>query len=342
MRKLKVVVLGYYHVQNAGDDLLLASICSLLKDCDVLVSKWFPGIDLLNAADLVVVGGGSIWPGHTVFQFADELVARLGGRLMVVGISAKQASPGHWASTQKLVRRADLFWVRDAASLAHMGCPVGARVAPDLYWWTPHEVLPRPHADQANCVALNLRSWEAEPWQPEAVVAELRAAGFRLLPWPFFFGSAAHEADGSESDDALLQRLTDGPVPRSFSMHPLESAGLAVCMRFHAILAAIRAGVPVIGFDYHRKTRSLFEEIGLPELCVPLNDPAALRRAVERVQADRARYLACFAQARAEWLDEGRAAREEFLEILARVPARQPSWQARARGRARSLIRNML
>lgn len=342
MKKLKVVVLGYYNVQNAGDDLLLASICSLLKDCDVLVSKWFPGIDLLNAADLVIVGGGSIWPGHTVFQFADEIVARLNGRLMVIGISAKHASPGHFASTQRLVKRCDVFWVRDAASLVNMGSPEGAKVAPDLYWWTPHEIAPRPHAKQSSCVALNLRSWQPESWQPAALAGELKDAGLTLLPWPFFYGSPNHEADGAESDDELLQAVTDTPVPVSFSLQPLESAGLAVCMRFHAILVAIRAGVPPVGFSYHRKTRTLFEEIGLPELCVPLGDAKALRTAVDRLRADPGHYAARFDLARQNWLTEAQAARAEFADILAQVPVRPPNWRSRARVGARSIIRKLL
>src|SRR6185312_13829228 len=89
---LRIVILGYYGHLNAGDDLLQASLCSVFENHDLMFSKWFPGIDLINQSDLLVVGGGSIWPGHTVFQQASKLSRRLKIPLFVLGISAREES----------------------------------------------------------------------------------------------------------------------------------------------------------------------------------------------------------------------------------------------------------
>ena len=87
--KLKIVSLGYFGHLNAGDDLLQDSLCEIFSEHNILFSSWFPGIDLINQADLLVVGGGSIWPGHTVFQNATSLSKKLKIPLFVLGISAK-------------------------------------------------------------------------------------------------------------------------------------------------------------------------------------------------------------------------------------------------------------
>ncbi|WP_439135231.1 hypothetical protein, partial [Pseudomaricurvus sp.] len=87
--KLNIIVIGYYGKLNYGDDLLQHSITDMFKDHNLLFTSWFPGIDFLNLADLIVVGGGSIWPGNTVFQHGKELARRLNTPIIFLGVSAK-------------------------------------------------------------------------------------------------------------------------------------------------------------------------------------------------------------------------------------------------------------
>ena len=70
MEKLRIVFIGYYGRLNAGDDLLQQSLTSLFQEHDLTFCSWVPGIKFLNEVDLVVVGGGSIWPGNVIFQIS--------------------------------------------------------------------------------------------------------------------------------------------------------------------------------------------------------------------------------------------------------------------------------
>ena len=173
-RKLRIVVIGYYGKRNAGDDLLQQSLCSVLQGHHLLFTSWFPGMDVLNRADLVVVGGGSIWPGNPFFQSGDAIARELRTPFIVVGVSAKSHDAAVASKTKKLIDKALWFHVRDAASAAVIGddrISVGA----DLYWWSAHAV---PACDgRSESVALNLRSWTAADWDPAALVKETAQIG---------------------------------------------------------------------------------------------------------------------------------------------------------------------
>ncbi len=68
MIKLRIISLGYFGHKNYGDDLLRESIEYIVKDHELMFTSWFPGVDVLNSADIVTVGGGEYLAGFYYFS----------------------------------------------------------------------------------------------------------------------------------------------------------------------------------------------------------------------------------------------------------------------------------
>jgi len=302
--KLKIVSLGYFGHLNAGDDLLRESISQLFSDHDILFTSWFPGIDLINSADLLLVGGGSIWPGHTVFQHAVQLSKRLRIPLFVLGISAKtDANIKMKQANYKVTEYSNLFLVRDKASFDIFERNPKVSLGTDLFWWSNHcsdDIKPISYNHK---VALNLRSWDTK-WSPKRIVSIIESKGVKISPWPFYYGSRIHEAGDNPTDVELLSKLL-GKTPSSFSLMPIESSSFSICMRFHGILLSVRSKRPVIGFNYHKKTEAFFKENDITELCVGLNDEQALSNAISLLQNNFDTYLLKFERIRHNLLLQG-------------------------------------
>lgn len=339
--KLRVVVLGYYGHLNAGDDLLQASVCSVFREHDLMFSKWFPGIDLINQADLLVVGGGSIWPGHTVFQNASSLAKRLKVPLFVMGISARQKSEAALAQTRDLIRYASVFHVRDRSTFELLGEHPDILVGADLYWWSEHHIPPV--QPDMRSVALNLRDWNELAWSPTDIVRACHDKDLAIHPWPLYYGASAHERSGQLDDATLMSRLlSTASVPSSFSIEPLVNAAFSICMRFHAIQMSVRAGRPVIGFDYHLKTKNFFEENGLGELCVDLRNPQALGESIDRLTANYPAYEKKFTALRDRLIQQGRTDREHVEAVLATIGRRRPRSTERRIAQVKAVVRRVL
>ncbi len=339
--KLRVVILGYYGHLNAGDDLLQASICSVFKEHDLMFSKWFPGIDLINQADLLVVGGGSIWPGHTVFQNAKSLAKRLKVPLFVIGISARQASETALVETRTLIQQASVFHVRDRSTFDLLGRHPDIVVGTDLYWWSEHHIPAG--QPSARSTALNLRDWDEQRWNPAEIVGMCQSKGLEIYPWPLYYGASVHERSG-QLDDAkfMTQLLSTAFVPSSFSVEPIANASFSICMRFHAIHMSVRAGRPVIGFDYHLKTKAFFEENGLSELCVDLGNPQSLGESIDRLTTDYATYQRKFSDLRNHLIRQGQVDRQHLETVLTTIRKRKPGSVKRRIAQVKSVARRML
>lgn len=306
-KKMRVVVLGYYGHLNAGDDLLQAAMSYIFQEHSLMFSSWFPGSDLLNQADLVVIGGGSIWPGNTAFQFADKLAKHLRTPVMILGISAKSADEKIKNKTLELIERSTFTHVRDSDTAQVLGLHPKIRTGVDLFWWMPSscDEAKETSPDNSKQVALSLREWKAAEWKPQQIVSVIRTLGYDIKAFPLYFGSPVHDPSSEVNDSTFLQRLGINHVPLSWTTKPVEESQFVVAMRYHAVLVAIRMGRPVISFDYHRKLQSFFRENGIEELCVSLNDPQALTTAIEMLESNYSRYKTKFTKLREALLAAG-------------------------------------
>ncbi|BBB28761.1 polysaccharide pyruvyl transferase family protein [Neptunomonas japonica] len=318
--KLKIIIIGYYGKLNAGDDLLQLSMCQIFKDHDLMFTSWFPGIDIMNSVDLIVVGGGSIWPNYSFFQHGKELSKKLKTPLVVLGISAKNSDKKIQEETKYLLDIATYFHVRDSQSKEIIGDD-RIIVGTDLYWWSKHHI---PKADDIDmsAVSLNLRPWDGSEWDVNSLNNKINEHYKTVQPFPFYFGSARHESQASIQDYELSESLGYQNTPESFDISCLRHSSATIAMRFHALLVSIRAEIPIIGFDYHNKTKNLFSENSIPELCVPLNNTQALENAIVLLKSNYEYYKSLTIAIKDRNLVRAKHDQIIFLKTLSKIEPR--------------------
>lgn len=315
---LRIAIIGFYGHLNAGDDLLQYAVTRILQGNRLLVSSWLPGSDLLNRCDLVIVGGGSIWPGHSFFENGIKLARQLHVPLAVVGISASREDPHILEQTLPLIEKAVFFHVRDEASKKALGSHPAIRVGADLFYWVPWDAGFEPEP-APRIAALSLRSYNRVEWNPSEIVMALRDEGYSIAPFPFYFGSVKYDPSSDLNDKALLNSLGLSVVSHNWSPEPLRRASVVIAMRFHALLIGIRLGCPIIGFDFHPKLKSFFSEMNIPELCVPLNQPEKLKAALRQLEEDREKYLSTILKIRDSLLQRGQRDLDAFLKSISHI-----------------------
>lgn len=313
---LKVTSLGYFNHRNFGDDLLQATIAGLFLHHAVNFHAWTPSYEALNESDLIVVGGGSIWPDTSFFSRKPTLLHHLRVPFAVIGISARRPDSLTATRTRGLVEQSIFFHVRDDETAYELGRPSGLRCGADLFWWSSDFRTPVTPEKALRTVALNLRSWNRMKWEPEALMRVLVRSGYSILPMPLYFGSSVHDA-AAEMDDSALMRKHGLHVPADlWDETPLSRSSLVVSMRFHGLLLGIRAGRPIIGFDYHPKIRSLFRELGIPKLLVPLDDADAFQEALKYVEENYDELLTKIRSYKDRCIIQGASDRGAFVQCV--------------------------
>lgn len=322
---LRILIIGYYGRLNAGDDLLQQAMAYVFQDHNLTFSSWTPGISWMNDCDLIVVGGGSIWPGYAVFQHAAALSRRLRVPLMVIGISAKKADDPLLEPTMALAKQSPFFHVRDQSTHALFTNSPHVRVGADLFWWMPwYGRKDLGSLERPGSVALSLRDWPDIPWDPQSIVARLREQALQIRPFPLHLGSAVHSPNSDLNDAQFLRGIGLTDVTDYFDLNALLQAEVCVAMRFHAILMSTRLGIPVIGLGFHPKIQAFFAEHGMPELCVPLDDPEAFSTALEQLCARYRHYTTVFADLAERLEQQGRDDLDACTRALSQIRPRAP------------------
>jgi polysaccharide pyruvyl transferase CsaB len=271
----------------------------------------FPrGQSEVAAATGLILGGGGLWHDYTfapagglLALFTDNLSAVTGysklpllARIFDRPVHAfglgvgPMTDPDALAYVRFLARQLGSIAVRDEASRALLEAIQG--------WNVPVEVFPDPvfaldlstaelprDADQyfgaAPVIGVNLRSWAGDDQgELSARIAEVLTRISRERPCSFIGIPFQHPQDG-EALEAVFSRLADH-IPRAIVDpatlgEPLSVAAvIARCsaligMRFHACLLAHRSSVPAVGLAYDPKVSALFDQVGCPELAVPLD-----------------------------------------------------------------------
>ena len=316
-----VVLSGYYGYANVGDDALFQALSAALIEAGterILVPAGphverlgdHPAIEPLKRFDwrairaamrdgacLVSGGGGLLQNATSSRSLAYYLglleIARR--RRRPYAICAQSIGPLHGRLPRLFVRNAlrgaTAISVRDALSAARlvaMGIPadhVLTTVDPafGLTVPTPSERRGRPR------IGLSLRATAAT----ETVVAAVRdwlphcPADVELVWIP------CHSAD-----EAVHAAVTESGEHRSAADVPATLAAIAQCdllvaERLHALIFAVRCGVPAVAIDYDPKVRGVAQDCGVPIAGEDrsLSGPA-LTESVAVVWADRAAHQA--------------------------------------------------
>jgi hypothetical protein len=316
---MNVLLVGFYGVMNAGDDLLQQSLAWLFREHRLTFSGVLPAQDVIQQFDLLVVGGGSLWPQHSFFQLADDYARDLRIPYMVLGISAKSYDANTAQRTRLLIERAVLFQVRDAQTAQWLDHPL-VHVGPDLFWTAPWCGDSESSNVPEQGVAFAPRSDALATWPLPDLMKALSPLG-PIHGWPFFYGDGRN--DGTTlSDYQALASAMDG-VPESFSLQPLRHSRLSFSMRYHGLQCALRAGRPVLTGNVHAKLGSFCAEHGLESWQV--ESIKALASAAREMSNNFQRERETTLGLRKKLLAEGSSLATLIRERTSTIPARKMS-----------------
>jgi polysaccharide pyruvyl transferase WcaK-like protein len=288
-----VLVVGAYGYGNVGDEAILSGLLARLAGHSVTVVSRSPGdtsalhgvpsigidqaVFALRRHRSVVIGGGGLFGrdmgriGRLLPAFG-LMSAALGRKVSVVGIDLDDRTSGSArVLLPALMRAAASVQVRDRASaavLARWG--IGAGLEPDLSaWMVPRsaeagrQALERAGLDpERPMVGLALTA--VDPALADRVIEATTAAIDALPDAQFcFIPMSRHPWVPSHDDRLVAQRLRllrprvallDDPMPPDLMLAAIGELSALVAMRYHAMLFASRAGVPLIPISYADKT----------------------------------------------------------------------------------------
>lgn len=261
-------------------------------------------VELLPKAKLFISGGGGLFqdtnsPGSTIYYGGQIALARAFGAhpfIFAQGLGPLNTSAGRVA-TRLAAKLSKDVTVRDKASLAMLeNWNVKAELTADPVWTLEETELPESVSKQIDTVrsgkgltvGLSLRnSHNFSDARRELLLATLLKAlpddaSLVLLPLqkeqdlpqlePFM---KAWQAAGRK---ALLLDTSQLERPSQW-VSLMRQFDLVVAMRLHALIFALKEGVPVMGLTYDAKVEHVLNQFGQPILILPKEEgDAALEK----------------------------------------------------------------
>jgi len=297
------LVVGAYGYRNAGDEAILAGLLTVLGREGVTVVSRSPaetvarhGVRAVSVLGTpaalrrhrgVVIGGGGLFGrdmgllGRLLPAFG--LFAGVSGReIHLMGIGVDRHIPTLSARLQRaLARRATAVTVRDQESADLLrGFGISAEARPDLSSLVPSAgraaglrrlraigLLP----DRRPVIGLCLTA--VDPALAKAVVAAVVGAVDALPSLDFCLIPMSRHPFVATHNDEILARRVIAACPRVHCLDEVDDPGTilgvfealagAVCMRYHSLLFAERAGIPIVPVPYREKAHRWVAEHGL-------------------------------------------------------------------------------
>lgn len=296
-----ILVVGGYGYRNTGDEAILASLVRALDGRRVTVISRMPaetaamhrvrsvqltsGVGELSRHRTLLIGGGGLF-GRDIGRIGRLLPAyglaasALGLTVVLHGVGIDRALPAATALLLRhLARRAAEVSVRDQGSadmLDEWG--VAAAVGPDLSTWLP--------AARSAAGAGLLRAAGLDPRRPivglaltavdpaltDTVIDAATACVEAFPDVQFCFIAMSQHPYVGRHNDVLLGHRLQTRVPRVVVLdaapHPtvmLAAYGhlaAVIGMRYHSLVFAARAGVPLMPVPYAEKCRTWLAERG--------------------------------------------------------------------------------
>lgn len=328
----KIAILGYYNVQNLGDDLLARAFTRLLLDHRVVFFGFMPEISVLNTFDYIIIGGGSQWPVHSFIKNYRHIRKKLRTPFSLVGISSK--SPIEIERTYEILEDARIVILRDQQSANDLHQHRSIRVAPDLTWLSPIPVA-FPQTDPL-VVGLNLRDWNFKIDKLGEIVNVIIARNTEISPLPFFEGHVKWE---HRHTDMTIMEKFGLQQPNFDTLHAYRAVSIVVGMRFHSLVLAAQAGIPFIGFNYHPKIISFCNEFGLGDYCVNIENTTEFIIAFDQVLTNYTKIRSFLVEARIAHIERAETAYGALVADIDNLPQRL---NLRSRLRIRTRLRNYI
>jgi polysaccharide pyruvyl transferase WcaK-like protein len=277
---VNVLVLGWYHHRNAGDDAIERAVTRWLDGHTLAflpAGRRLP-VSYARRWDAVLVGGGGVLQ-HAGGVFADlrRFVRRARVPVALVGVSAEDPEAALVDQLRAAAPHLCSTWLRDRGSLEALGLVEDERtfVGPDLAWLAPPAgegaapptgvaVATAPHA-----------GLDPAEWGPA-----LAALPGPVRPWPFLL-------EGDADRRALRALLPGADVPAEHDPTVAGAAGVVVSARYHGLVFGLQQGTPVVGIGDSPKVRRLLQEQGLADWHVPADRPDRIGPVVASLLAER-------------------------------------------------------
>ncbi|MBU0567058.1 polysaccharide pyruvyl transferase CsaB [bacterium] len=306
MRKVRLLISGYYGFGNLGDELILGSMLKELRGFEVTVlyhqspvtshqspvrmverSSFFKLIREASRTDLLISGGGGLFQDTTGFFsllyylsiIALALILRKPVILYGVGIGPLRRRMSRWL-VKRILNRTSGIMVRDRTSLELLK---GLRVDKPEIYLTADPVLslePPPIKDRDGLrVAFCLREWngleEAAIVQAANRLTEKFKAEIVFLPF--------HPSLDLELCERVRWKIKGAVLiepSKEKALEIISGFDLLVGMRLHSLILAALARVPMIGLSYDPKVGSFLEEVGQPALRI---EDLTSQRLIEKI-----------------------------------------------------------
>lgn len=299
------VICGAYGLGNAGDDAVLRAILEALRglDPDMPVTvmarrpketarrfgaeavhpmrplRW---LRAMGRARLFISGGGTLLQDVTsrrsLFYYLTSIRAakKMGCAVQLYGcgVGPLRRERSRTRTAAVLNACADVVTVRDADSAALLK-DIGVDAPPVLLAADPALSLPPAGGEREKAAGFALRPWRGFSDRGEDIAACARYIYETYRLPPVFFCFAPEDRAAAR---ALCAALPDIPCAVSADLRRFGRMSLAVSMRLHGLIFALRDGVPAMGISYDPKVEAFCREAALP--CVPLAEADAdtLRR----------------------------------------------------------------
>jgi len=299
-----VVVAGYYGFQNAGDELLLLATIQRLKKEHVghitvlsqypeqthnafsvdAISRWNPFrcVQAFLKADRLVLGGGGLlqestgWGNHFYYLSLVVLAKLLRCRteLWSMGIDPIDNIANRWMTRWVLNYFTDSISVRDRDSFRVLdGIGVYHRIltTPDLMMslaLPESKSISKQERIPSRRILMALTPWSQRPgWEHDLGILldrMIQQLGVTIDLVPFY---PLQDEEICEKVAALMGR--EECIVRRWKQPTellswISDYDFVVGMRYHALVLAVLASKPFIGWGYQRKVRSLCQDSEQP------------------------------------------------------------------------------
>ncbi|MGH2462217.1 MAG: polysaccharide pyruvyl transferase family protein [Candidatus Limnocylindria bacterium] len=296
-----ILVVGGYGYRNVGDEAILASLLRTFEGRAMTVVSRLPAetaamhgvravpisaaVPELRRHRTLLIGGGGLF-GSDVGMVGRLLpayglaAAALGRTVALHGVGIDPDMPRPTAvALRHLARRASHVLVRDRRSADVLrGWGVDAAVGPDLSAWLPAAppsagtALLRAAGLDPRRPIVGLSLTAVNPAVSDATVEAVTECVDALPELQFCFIPMSQHPFVAAHNDLLLARQVQARQPRlrvlGGTPQPAQILALyghlaaAVCMRYHSLLFAARAGIPIIPIAYAEKCRAWLAERG--------------------------------------------------------------------------------
>lgn len=292
MRKLKILIIGYYGANNTGDEVLLKSTVELLKSVynspeikaitynvddtvknhgivGISRNKFMNIIKVLRESDIVIGGGGSMIQNVTsnrslIYYLTILKIAKIFKKKVMLLGNGIGPIKGNipLCITVKMLKKLDAVILRDKESFNLLDTNgleniyLGSDLAFSLeYGNCQKSVIPKR-------IAINLRKWFYERQFLEEFkkfIVYLSEAGYEVVLIPFQSGN----------DDVVLRELLysiDGENIRLLEsgeceevLSEISKSELFIGMRLHGLIFSSIVNTPFIGLSYDPKVSAFSE-----------------------------------------------------------------------------------